>query len=70
MNGPRKTLQPPLRLAGLALMAVAAGSAAACTPTVRVDVAPIQIYAKLDADVRVRLDQELQQMLRDNPNLF
>ena len=44
--------------------------AAACTPTVRLQVDPIQIYAKLDADVRVRLDQELQQLLRENPNLF
>ena len=42
----------------------------ACTPTVRLQVDPIQIYAKLDADVRVRLDQELQELLRENPNLF
>lgn len=57
-------------LAGLALIAAVAGSTAACTPTVRVEVAPIQIYAKLDADVRVRLDRELQQLLQENPNLF
>ena len=43
---------------------------AACAPTIRLEVAPIQIYAKLDADVRVRLDQELQQLLQQNPNLF
>ena len=53
--------------AGLALMAL---TIAACTPTVRLQVDPIQIYAKLDADVRVRLDQELQQLLQQNPNLF
>ncbi|WP_287011629.1 YnbE family lipoprotein [Brevundimonas sp.] len=41
-----------------------------CAPTIRLEVAPIQIYAKLDADVRVRLDQELQQLLQENPNLF
>ena len=70
MTGPRKTFQPPMRLAGLALMAVVAGSAAACAPTVRVEVAPIQIYAKLDADIRIKLDQELQNLLRENPNLF
>jgi hypothetical protein len=57
-------------LAGLALITAVAGSVAACTPTVRVEVAPIQIYAKLDADVRVRLDRELQQLLQENPNLF
>lgn len=41
-----------------------------CTPTIRLEVAPIQIYAKLDADVRVRLDRELQDLLAENPNLF
>jgi hypothetical protein len=42
----------------------------ACTPTVRLQVDPITIYAKLDADVRVRLDKELQDLLVENPNLF
>ena len=45
-------------------------SAAGCTPTVRVEVAPINIYARLDADVRVRLDQEVQTLIQQNPNLF
>lgn len=54
----------------LALLAAAGALVAACTPTVRLQVDPIQIYARLDADVRVRLDQELQQLLRENPNLF
>ena len=56
------------RLALLGL--VAALGASACTPTVRLQVDPIQIYAKLDADVRVRLDKELQDLLAENPNLF
>ena len=43
---------------------------AGCTPTVRVEVAPINIYARLDADVRVRLDQEVQSLIMQNPNLF
>jgi hypothetical protein len=42
----------------------------ACTPTIRVEVAPINIYAKLDADVRVRLDKEVQSAVQQNPNLF
>ena len=45
-------------------------SLAACTPTIRVEVAPISIYAKLDADVRVRLDKEVQTAVQQNPNLF
>ncbi|MET0282737.1 MAG: YnbE family lipoprotein [Steroidobacteraceae bacterium] len=55
----------PLAL-GLAVIVVDTG----CTPTIRLQVDPIQIYAKLDADVRVRLDQELQTLLKQNPNLF
>ena len=43
---------------------------AACTPTIRVEVAPINIYAKLDADVRVRLDKEVQSAIQQNPDLF
>jgi hypothetical protein len=42
----------------------------ACSPTVRVEVAPINIYAKLDADVRVRLDREVQTLISQNPDLF
>ena len=43
---------------------------AGCTPTIRVEVAPINIYAKLDADVRVRLDKEVQSAIAQNPDLF
>ena len=51
--------------AGLVLV-----SLGACTPTIRVEVAPINIYAKLDADVRIRLDKEVQSAIQQNPNLF
>lgn len=54
----------------VALLGLIAVGAAACTPTVRLQVDPIQIYAKLDADIRVRLDKELQDLLAENPNLF
>lgn len=64
------TLRVPVRPALALVGATAALAGAACTPTVRLQVDPIQIYARLDADVRVRLDQELQQLLRENPNLF
>ena len=51
-------------------IAGAGALAAACTPTVKVEVAPINIYAKLDADVRVRLDKEVTDLIQSNPNLF
>ena len=50
--------------------ACAAAVLSACTPTLRVEVAPINIYAKLDADVRVRLDKEVQSAIAKNPDLF
>ena len=56
-------------IAALAFGALAVSSAA-CTPTVRVKVDPINIYAKLDADVRIRLDKEVQALISQNPELF
>lgn len=56
----------PAGLGGLA----AAALTAACAPTLHVKVDPITIYAKLDADVRVRLDKEVQTLIQQNPNLF
>ncbi len=50
--------------------AACAASLCACTPTIRIEVAPINIYAKLDADVRVRLDKEVQSAIQQNPDLF
>ena len=52
-------------LAGL--LAVSLG---ACAPTVRVEVAPITIYAKLDANVRLQLDEDVKALIQKNPNLF
>lgn len=61
-----------LRSLGLISLAIAVSTPllGACTPTVRVEVAPITIYAQLDANVRVRLDQEVQTLIQQNPNLF
>jgi hypothetical protein len=35
-----------------------------------VKVDPINIYAKLDANVRLQLDKEVQSLIQQNPNLF
>jgi len=58
------------KFAGAAALSACGLVSAGCTPTVRVEVAPINIYARLDADVRVRLDQEVQTLIQQNPNLF
>jgi hypothetical protein len=54
----------------MALIATGALGAAACTPTVRVKVDPINIYAKLDADLRVKLDDDVKSLAQKNPDLF
>ena len=64
----RPQTRTPARLALLGL--VAALGLGACTPTVRLQVDPIQIYAKLDADVRIRLEDDLRELLAQNPDLF
>jgi hypothetical protein len=42
----------------------------ACAPTIDVKVEPISIYAKLDADIRIKLDKEVQTAIQQNPTLF
>jgi hypothetical protein len=54
----------------LAVALLALTSLGACTPTVRVEVAPITIYAKLDANVRLQLDEDVKALISKNPNLF
>jgi hypothetical protein len=50
--------------------ALALAALSACTPTVKVEVAPINIYAKLDANVRLQLDEDVKALIQKNPNLF
>ncbi|CAN5690247.1 hypothetical protein BH11PSE1_BH11PSE1_17130 [soil metagenome] len=52
-----------------AALAVAVAGLGACA-TVHVDVKPITIYAKLDADVRLRLDDDVKALIKQNPDLF
>lgn len=61
----------PIPIAGFALVTMLA---AACQPTVRVE-APkepitINLNIKLDADVRVRLEQQAQEDIEKNPDIF
>lgn len=53
----------------LAAFAVAL-SLAACTPSVNVNVNLAPIYAKLDVNVKVQLDQDVKALVQQNPNLF
>jgi hypothetical protein len=58
----------------LAVLAVCVPSVLACTPTVRVE-APrepitINLNVRLDADVRVRLEEQAREDIRANPGIF
>ncbi len=60
--------------ARLVLLAACAPLVLACTPTVRVD-APtepitINLNVRLDADVRVRLEEQAREDIRANPGIF
>ncbi|MEM7492259.1 MAG: YnbE family lipoprotein [Pseudomonadota bacterium] len=50
------------------------GFAVACTPTVKIE-APdkpirIDLNVKIDQEVRVRLDEDVEDLIADNPDLF
>jgi hypothetical protein len=68
MNGETATMLR--RLGPLAGCAVLALGPAACAPTIHVKVDPINIYAKLDANVRLQLDEDVKALIQKNPNLF
>lgn len=57
-----------------AIAAAAAGVSAltlmACTPSVNVNVNLAPIYAKLDVNVKVQLDQDVKALVQQNPDLF
>ncbi len=65
--------QTRVLLTGL-IGAVAAAGLAACTPTVKVE-APdkpivINLNVKIEQEVRVKVDRDVDTLLQDNPNLF
>jgi hypothetical protein len=59
-----------LRFGTLAAAAGAVALTAACSPTIHIKVDPITIYAKLDANVRLKLDDDVKALIQKNPNLF
>ena len=65
---------PPPRPSASRVLALSTGlgllGLAACAPTLHVKVDPITIYAKLDANVRLSLDEDVKALIQKNPNLF
>jgi hypothetical protein len=57
--------------AGLAAaLAMSMTTLMACTPSVNVNVNLAPIYAKLDVNVKVQLDQDVKALIQQNPDLF
>jgi len=56
------------------LLALTTGGLSACTPTVRIEPSdkPIRIdlNVKIDQEVRVRLDKDVEELITNNPDLF
>ena len=71
MNGMHMSIARPtivLAAAGVALVC------AACTPTVRIE-APdkpitINLNVKIDQEIRVKLDKDIDSLIKDNPDIF
>lgn len=61
-------------IVGTVVLAVSAFSLSACTPTVRIEPSdkPIRIdlNVKIDQEVRVRLDKDVEDLISNNPDLF
>ena len=55
-------------------LAVLAGGAAACTPTIRIEASDkpitINLNVKIDQEIRYRLDKDLEDAIASNPDLF
>jgi len=71
---PKPTTQKARLTAPVTLLALAGLVTAACTPTVRVE-APkepitINLNIKLDADVRLRVEEQAKQDIQSKPNIF
>ena len=45
---------------------------AACTPTIRIEPSdkPITINLKIDQEVRIKLDKDVEDLISNNPDLF
>ena len=61
-------------IVGGSLLAMTSGGLSACTPTVRIEPSdkPIRIdlNVKIDQEVRVRLDKDVEDLISNNPDLF
>jgi hypothetical protein len=64
----------PGKLRAAALLVIGAAALAACQPTVKVE-APdkpivINLNIKIEQEVRVKVDREVEDLLKKQPNLF
>ena len=62
------------RIAAILAAIFVVGSMAACTPTIKVEAPdePIEINLniRIEQEVRIRLDKEVEDLIGDNPDIF
>jgi hypothetical protein len=69
-----ETVIPLRQVLAPALAVALAMGVAACTPTVRIEASDkpitINLNVKIDQEIRVRLDKDLEDAIAQNPDLF
>lgn len=70
----RASVPAPRATAGLFLACFAFAGLAGCNPTVKVE-APdkpivINLNVKIEQEVRIKVDKDVESLVNDNPNLF
>ncbi len=64
----------PKLVVPLIVLVLAGGLAAACQPTVKVEAPPepitINLNIKLDAEVRLKIEEQAQEDIEANPDIF
>jgi hypothetical protein len=65
---------PPMSRTAFAFVAAATAALGACAPTVKIEAPdkPIEINLniKIDQEVRIRLDKDVEELIAENPDLF
>ena len=75
LHGPKQHLLTSTRLAGPVLaLGLVGGLLAACNPTVKVE-APdkpivINLNVKIEQEVRIKVDKDVDNLVKSNPNIF
>jgi hypothetical protein len=70
----RGGIRDRVRTLGIVALGIAVGASAACTPTVRVEPPKepivVNLNVKIEHEVRVRVEKDVEDLFSQNPDLF